>query len=125
MTDHVLQFLFVNKAAAFEIRSPEFNFGQGEVFAGDLFKMEVGAFAKLEGRNFKFFMDKRRILIGRHSKLGDVDIHMGTSKFVSRRHLEILLDRNAFFIFCRGKNGIFVDGTFQRRENGRLQLPTK
>ena len=87
--------------------------------------MEVGSYARLEGRNFEFFMNKRRILIGRNSKLGDVDVNMGSSRFVSRRHLEIVVDRNAFYILCRGKNGIFVDGTFQRRENGRLQLPTK
>jgi len=83
-----------------------------------------GAYARLEGRNFEFYMGKKRISIGRNSKLGAVDVNMGNSRFISRKHLEILFDRNCFFLLCRGKNGIFVDDIFQRRENKRLQLPT-
>ncbi len=84
-----------------------------------------GTFARLEGRNFEFYMTKRRVTIGRNSKLGDVDVNMGSSRFVSRKHLEITLDRNRFFILCRGKNGVFVDDVFQRRENRRIQLPSQ
>lgn len=83
-----------------------------------------GAYARIEGRNFEYYMPKRRITIGRNSKLGEVDVNMGSSRFISRKHLEILLDRNCFFLLCRGKNGVFVDDIFQRRENKRLQLPT-
>lgn len=86
--------------------------------------MEAGAFARLEGRNFEFYMTKRRVVIGRNSKLGDVDVNMGASRFISRKHLEIVLDRNSFYALCRGKNGIFVDDTFQRRENKRVLLPS-
>lgn len=86
-------------------------------------RMEQGAYARLEGRNFAFYMTKKRTVIGRNSKLGDVDVNMGSSRFISRRHLEIVLDRNSFYILCRGKNGIFVDDTFQRRENKRVQIP--
>lgn len=82
-----------------------------------------GAYARLEGRNFEFYMSKKRISIGRNSKLGDVDVNMGSSRFISRKHLEIFYDRSYFFLLCRGKNGIFVDDVFQRRENKRLQLP--
>ena len=85
--------------------------------------MEAGAYARIEGRNCEYYMTKRRVVIGRNSKLGNVDVNMGSSRFISRKHLEILLDRNNFFVLCRGKNGIFVDDTFQRRENKRLQLP--
>ena len=85
--------------------------------------MDQGAYARLEGRNFEFYITKRRTVIGRNSKLGDVDVNMGNSRGSSRRHLEIVLDRNSFYILCRGKNGIFVDDTFQRRENKRLQIP--
>ena len=84
-----------------------------------------GAFARLEGRNFEFHMSKRRVTIGRNSKLGDVDVNMGSSRFISRKHLEITLDRNCFFLLCRGKNGVFVDDVFQRRENRRIQLPSQ
>lgn len=82
------------------------------------------SYARLEGRNFDFYMTKRRVVIGRNSKLGDVDVNMGSSKFISRRHLDIVMDRHSFYVLCRGKNGVFVDDTFQRRENKRLQLPS-
>ena len=85
--------------------------------------MEGGPFAKLKGKNFEFYMTKRKVVIGRNSKLGDVDLNMGSTRFISRRHLEIVLDRNFFYFMCRGKNGVFVDDIFQRRENRRLQLP--
>lgn len=85
--------------------------------------MDQGAYARLEGRNFEYYITKKRTVIGRNSKLGDVDINMGTSRFISRRHLEIVMDRNSFYVLCKGKNGIFVDDTFQRRENKRLQIP--
>ena len=81
------------------------------------------AYARLEGRDFDFFMLKRRITIGRNSKLGGVDVNMGNSRFISRRHLDILMERNQLYLVCRGKNGVFVDDIFQKRENKRLQLP--
>lgn len=86
--------------------------------------MELLSYAKLEGRNIDFVMTKKRVMIGRNSKQGDVDVNMGYSKFISRRHLEIALDRNSFYALCRGKNGIYLDETFQARENKRLQLPS-
>eukprot|EP00731_Ephydatia_muelleri_P029425 Em0020g1069a len=48
---------------------------------------------------------------------------MGASRFISRKHVEIMLDRNNFYLLCRGKNGVFVDDIFQKRENKRMQLP--
>lgn len=84
----------------------------------------AASYAKLEGRNFDYYMTKKRVVVGRNSKLGDVDVNMGSSPFISRRHLEIALDRNSFYVLCRGKNGVFVNDTYHRRENKRLQLPT-
>lgn len=86
-------------------------------------EMEQTAFAKLEGRDFEYFMNKRRIAIGRDSKLGSVDVNMGSTRFVSRKHLEISFEGTRFYLLCRGKNGIFVDDIFQRREAKRIQLP--
>lgn len=86
--------------------------------------METNSYARLEGRNFEFHMTKKKVVIGRNSKIGGVDVNMGSSRFISRRHLEITIDRNSFYLLCRGKNGVFVDGTFQPRENKRLQLPS-
>lgn len=89
--------------------------------------MEANPYARLEGWNFgKLFMTKKRIVVGRNSKLGDVDVNMGSScHYISRRHFEIVMDRNSFYILCRGKNGIYVDEIFHPRENKRLQLPSR
>jgi len=95
------------------------------------------ALARLEGRDFEFTMRKRRATIGRSSSKGDVDIDMGRSSFVSRNHLEIFCvdgaptsgstvapaDSLRFFLVCNGKNGIFVDGFFQRKGAEPLELP--
>ena len=95
------------------------------------------ALARLEGRGFEFTMRKRRATIGRSSSKGDVDIDMGRSSFVSRNHLEIFCIEDAapsgsavvmsdslrFFLVCNGKNGIFVDGFFQRKGAEPLELP--
>ncbi|XP_028406614.1 forkhead box protein K2-like isoform X2 [Dendronephthya gigantea] len=85
---------------------------------------QVKPIAKLEGREFEYLVRQNRISIGRNSSLGNVDVNMGHSSFVSRRHLEITFDSKSFFLKCNGKNGVFVDGTFFRRGNSPLKLPT-
>ncbi|XP_071815252.1 forkhead box protein K2-like [Apostichopus japonicus] len=79
--------------------------------------------ARLEGRDFEFLVKKMRTTIGRNSKQGAVDVNMGHSSFISRKHLEIFCEKSNFFLTCNGKNGIFVDGVFQRRGAPALQLP--
>ncbi|XP_073435773.1 forkhead box protein K2 isoform X3 [Dendrobates tinctorius] len=85
--------------------------------------------ARLEGREFEYLMKKRSVTIGRNSSQGSVDVSMGHSSFISRRHLEIFTagdDDEAggdFYLRCLGKNGVFVDGVFQRRGAPPLQLP--
>ena len=86
--------------------------------------MDQGAFAKIEGREFVFYMTKRRVTIGRNSKQGSVDVNMGICRFISRKHVEIMADGTRFFLLCSGKNGVFVDDIFQRRESKRLQIPS-
>ncbi|XP_040845825.1 forkhead box protein K2 isoform X3 [Ochotona curzoniae] len=104
------------------------------------------AVARLEGREFEYLMKKRSVTIGRNSSQGSVDVSMGHSSFISRRHLEIFTppgggghggaaseppaqprpDGGAggdFYLRCLGKNGVFVDGVFQRRGAPPLQLP--
>lgn len=81
------------------------------------------AIARLEGRDFKYMMRQTRVTIGRNSSKGDVDINMGHSSFISRVHLEVQFDHPNFFLKCNGKNGVFVDGTFQRKGAPPLQLP--
>ncbi|XP_055509652.1 forkhead box protein K2-like [Leucoraja erinacea] len=85
--------------------------------------------ARLEGRDLEFLMKKRSVTIGRNSSQGQVDVNMGHSSFISRKHLEIFRGGEAaaaaagFYLKCLGKNGVFVDGVFQRRGAPPLQLP--
>lgn len=82
------------------------------------------ALARLEGRDFEFVMRQRTVTVGRNSSHGSVDINMGHSSFISRRHLQITYDEaNGFSLRCLGKNGVFVDGVFQRRGAPPLSLP--
>ncbi|KAM3860069.1 forkhead box protein K2-like [Diretmus argenteus] len=89
----------------------------------------VSAVARLEGREFEYLMKKRSVTIGRNSSQGSVDVSMGHSSFISRRHLEIFTagedgtGSGDFYLRCLGKNGVFVDGVFQRRGAPPLQLP--
>ncbi|XP_066188200.1 forkhead box protein K2 [Sylvia atricapilla] len=107
----------------------------------------AAAVARLEGREFEYLMKKRSVTIGRNSSQGSVDVSMGHSSFISRRHLEIFTAApppppagadgpppppqgdpaggagGDFYLRCLGKNGVFVDGVFQRRGAPPLQLP--
>ncbi|KAK2832999.1 hypothetical protein Q5P01_016888 [Channa striata] len=88
-----------------------------------------GPVARLEGREFEYMMKKRSVTIGRNSSQGSVDVSMGHSSFISRRHLEIFIASDDgtgsgdFYLRCLGKNGVFVDGVFLRRGAPPLQLP--
>lgn len=88
-----------------------------------------GPLARLEGREFEYTMKKRSVTIGRNSSQGSVDVSMGHSSFISRRHLEIFTASDEstgsgeFYLRCLGKNGVFVDGVFLRRGAPPLQLP--
>lgn len=79
--------------------------------------------ARLEGREFEYMVRQKRIIIGRNSSRGEVDVNMGHSSFISRKHLELFFDHPNFYMVCNGKNGVFVDGVFQRKGAPQLQLP--
>lgn len=79
--------------------------------------------ARIEGREFEFLVRQKRLVIGRNSSRGQVDVNMGHSSFISRRHLEVFFDHPYFYMICNGKNGVFVDGVFQRKGAAPLQLP--
>ncbi|KAL3204197.1 hypothetical protein MRX96_041369 [Rhipicephalus microplus] len=81
------------------------------------------AIAKLEGREFEYLIRQKRISIGHNSSRGEVDVNMGHSSFISRQHLEIFYECAHFFMVCNGKNGVFVDGVFQRKGAAPMPLP--
>ncbi|XP_042907677.1 forkhead box protein K1 isoform X1 [Parasteatoda tepidariorum] len=83
----------------------------------------AAAIAKLEGREFEYMIRQNRISIGRNSSRGEVDVNMGHSSFISRKHLEICFENSCFFMSCNGKNGVFVDGVFMRKGAPSLELP--
>jgi len=83
-----------------------------------------GPVAKIQGKEFEYLVRQRRTVIGRNSSTqGDVDIHLGNSSFVSRAHIEILFERAEFYLKCNGKNGIIMDGQFQRKNAPPLLMP--
>lgn len=86
-------------------------------------KEQYAAIARLETREFEYMIRQNRITIGRNSSRGTVDVNMGHSSFISRRHIEIYFEPPSFFMICNGKNGVFVDGVFQRKGAPPLQLP--
>jgi len=81
--------------------------------------------ARLRGRDFEYYMTKSRIVVGRDSSKGSVDINMGDHNFISRNHLEIVYQHSdkQFYISCGGKNGVFVGDHYQKIGAPRLQLP--
>lgn len=83
----------------------------------------AAAIARLEGREFEYMIRQNRISVGRNSSRGEVDVNMGHSSFISRKHLEIYFENPNFYMTCTGKNGVFVDGVFQRKGAPHLQLP--
>jgi len=79
--------------------------------------------AKLETKEFEYMITQKRIVIGRNSNKGDVDVNMGNSTFISRKHIEIYYQGGYFYMICNGKNGVFVDGAFQRKSAPPFILP--
>merc|ERR1719376_1908606 len=82
------------------------------------------AIAKLKGKEFEYLVRQKHLVIGRNSSSrGDVDVNMGHSAFISRRHIEIFFEETGnFTLICNGKNGIFVDEAFHRKGTSRVQL---
>ena len=87
--------------------------------------VEISPVAKLEGRDFEYYLRQNKVCVGRNSRLGDVDIHMGHSSFISRRHFEIRYCSPEFYLTARGKNGIFVDGHFHKKGSDPVTLSKK
>jgi forkhead box protein K len=83
-----------------------------------------GPIARIQGKEFEYTVRQARVVIGRNSSTqGDVDIHLGNSSFISRAHVEILYQQQQFYLKCNGKNGIFMDGQFQRKSAPPLAMP--
>lgn len=83
------------------------------------------AIARLDGRDFEYFIRQKHVVIGRNSSRGEVDVNMGHSSFISRRHLELYYDHPEFYLTCNSKNGVLVDGVFQRKGSPAMLMPKR
>ena len=92
------------------------------VDSSDIIKEPI---ARIYGRGFECIMKKVRIIIGRNSSKGSVDVDIGLSSFVSRNHLEVYYESEKLYLLCHGKNGIFVDNTFKAHGSPPLELPNQ
>ncbi|KAI9349202.1 hypothetical protein BDR26DRAFT_853217 [Obelidium mucronatum] len=75
----------------------------------------VQAYAKIEGRDFTYFMRKLQVVLGRKVAQNDqVDVHLGNVKSISRNHAKIQFNFRIqnFEIVVSGKNGAVIDGNF-------------
>ncbi|KAJ1861474.1 hypothetical protein LPJ78_005309 [Coemansia sp. RSA 989] len=79
----------------------------------------VQAYAKLEGPGFCYYVRTLDVTLGRSSGAG-VDIALGDSKAVSRRHAKIQYNflSQSFELQVLGKNGCLVDDQYYARGQG-------
>ncbi|KAJ2454437.1 hypothetical protein EV183_001563 [Coemansia sp. RSA 2336] len=79
----------------------------------------VQAYAKLEGPGFCYYVRTLDVTLGRSSGAG-VDIALGDSKAVSRRHAKIQYNflNQSFELQVLGKNGCLVDDQYYARGQG-------
>lgn len=90
-------------------------------------KEETQAYGKIEGKDFKFFINRQVAYIGREMPNGNPEeeqkIYLGNYKYLSRKHFKIFWDsrRKSWFIQNLSKNIIFVD----KQKLGKDQKPKK
>ena len=78
---------------------------------------------RLMSKDNMLLISQNVIEIGRNSSKSQVDFHVGKNHFVSRKHLTLRYDGQDFEMTCSGKNGIFIDGIFQRFGKYAQKLP--
>ena len=86
----------------------------------------IQAYAKLQGEDFTYYMQKLQITLGRSSKDAnrDVDVMLGWTKVISRTHARIQYNfvTSRFELICYGKNGAYVDHQFCDANTGPVPL---
>jgi len=94
-------------------------------------KEENQAYAKIEGKDFKFFINKQTVYIGRTSPSVNLSndeqmIFMGDYKYLSRKHLKIFWDakKKSWFIQNLSKNIVHVNKESFSKENKPKKLKT-
>lgn len=80
-------------------------------------------YALISGKDLNYEMVLPKVVIGRSSSKGVVDLDMGQSSFVSRNHLEIFYEKGKLYLLCHGKNGIFINNIFKSHDDQPYELP--
>jgi FHA domain len=80
---------------------------------------------RLSSKDNILLVSEDLIEIGRNSSKSTVHFHVGKNSFVSRKHLLLQRDQltGDFYLICLSKNGVFVDGVFQRKSQDSVRLP--
>lgn len=80
--------------------------------------------ARLRAKENILLVSEHLIEIGRNSSKSNVHFHVSKNNFVSRKHLILQFDpkTKSFYLMCLSKNGVFVDGVFQRKGANPLRL---
>lgn len=96
----------------------------------DLLKMQISngsVFGRLMCGTKVLFITESVVKIGRNSKASTVNFHVSDNTYISRKHIQILCDRNNndFFMVCMSKNGVFVDNDFMHKRSVPLKLPQR
>lgn len=82
---------------------------------------KISAYARLDFENFTFFVQTLQVILGRksndellQSSHHAVDVHLSSTKAVSRRHAKIFYNfgTQRFELSILGRNGAFVDDVF-------------
>lgn len=82
-------------------------------------------YGRLCYKDIVLYITDPSVEIGRNSTTSTVHFHVGKNVFVSRKHLQLIHDRNKneFYLMCLSKNGVFVNDVFQRKSSEPLKLP--
>ncbi|KAF1884075.1 hypothetical protein Lal_00013035 [Lupinus albus] len=87
-------------------------------------------FAKLQGKDFEYYMQTYSIILGRNSKKCIVDIDLsnhGGGRKISRYHVCIFFDftRHHYSLEVLGKNGCFIKGILYLPGNPPVKLDSQ
>lgn len=84
-------------------------------------------YGQLQCGNQEMNITESKVFVGRNSKAARVNFHVGENTYVSRKHIQVIYDRNneEFFMMCLSKNGIFMDDEFQSKRTVATRLPQR
>ena len=75
----------------------------------------IQAYAKLEGDNFCYYIKTLQVILGRKTSGSDqVEIHLGSTKAISRQHARLYYNfqEQRFELMIFGKNGAYINEVF-------------